>query len=108
MKRIMLAALTLTLAAQVMATGTVDLTPAAKQFADSNSVSLPDPFFDNQKQGFNWMVQPGCSAGDHKVGGIAIKCTGKKVDDLNKYVGLVGSTNYFYCTNVKPSDPACQ
>lgn len=107
MKRIFLVVAGLTLSAQVMATGAIDLKPGTVKFVADNNLSVPDPIKDNQKTGLNWMVAPGCGAGDHTVGGLPIKCTGSKPSDVKLYVDTVSQANFYYCIN-HFEDPFCQ
>jgi hypothetical protein len=108
MKTLLLAALTLGIAAQVLATGAIDISPQTSDFLTSIKLVAPDPVSDAQKKGLNWMFSPGCAAGNHTVGGVSIKCGGDKTADMRLYIGTVNTTNFYYCTAVaKPDDPFC-
>jgi hypothetical protein len=108
MKKLLLAALTLGVAVQVLATAAVDISPQASSFLTQNKLPKPDPISDPQVKGLNWMFSPGCAAGNHTVGGVAIKCSGDKTADMRLYIGTVNTTNFYYCTAVaQPNDPFC-
>ena len=110
MKRIFLVVSGLMLSAQVMATGTPGLKPTTVNFIQENKLTLPEPIFDNQKTGLNWMVAPGCPADGkpHTVGGLNIgKCSGNKLADVTTYTDMVAGANFYYCLN-NPNDSLCQ
>lgn len=110
MKRVYIVLTGLLLAAQVMATGSSGLKPATVNFLQQNNITTPQPMFDNQATGLNWMVSPGCPADgrSHTVGGINIgKCSGDKSADVTNYTNMVAGANFYYCLN-NPSASLCQ
>lgn len=118
MKKTLLVVFGLALASQVKADSPVSLKPATVKFVTDNSIIVPDPIFDNQKTGLNWMVQPGCPADGkiHTVGGLKLVdpknpqkslCTSDQTENVKSYVSLVSTANFYYCVN-HFSDPVCQ
>jgi hypothetical protein len=72
-----------------------ELNSKTAQWLNSHSISVPDGLTSNQQTGLNWMVNTGCTAGSHTVGGIPLSCTGDKVGDVNNYLNMAVATNLY-------------